>query len=1085
MTGDRSLFAGFVLLVGLVAGMFLADRSHVADLGRYEEAVVVFRRVGELESDMERSMLLLRGGHTSHYDDMVTLVGDLRRERRRLESAVHRGPSDILPLLRRYSQASEERIAILERIKARKALIANSLTYLPVVERDLRDDPGASGDLRRLAEEVLHRVVVFAAGSDARSRFELEDSLARLFAAVGEAREESAASSVLRHGRVVMEEFQALLADVDSFLQGRPNALLDAIGQSHQRHLRHRMDGEETIRQGLILLSALLVIGMGYTFLSLRRARQAEARGRGRMLDAIENFAEGFALFDAQDRLLMWNDKLLQFFPGGRAALSGAPTFETFMRAAVGAGDILVGEDGTESWMQERLRRHRNPSGMIEICKRDGRTVEIRERRTAEGGVVVTYADVSERVAIAEKLKRHRADLERAQELAHMGSWSYDLATAEFSWSPGLYRIFGRDAATFHPTPEAVLESVHPFDRQRVREDLERQVVSPGTHTAEYRILRPDGTLCYLRSVREVLADANGKPVMITGIAQDITGRRRSEETLDRLFQAIEQSPVSVVITDAHGNIEYVNPAFVRVTGYTPLDVIGANPRVLKSGYNSPLVYKELWETILAGREWRGELHNRRKNGALFWESVSISPIKDPDGAITHFLAIKEDITQRKAIEDKLLRQANFDDLTDLPNRVLAMDRLSQALAQGSRERRLVAVMVVNLDDLKKINNTLGLAAGDTLLVEASRRLAACVRDGDTIARLEGDQFLIVLPDLTLTVFAEVVAQKLLAVCNRPFVLDGQEVLVTARLGLTISPTDGSDPQVLLRNAQAAVSRAKEIGGNTYRFFTPRMNEVAIRRLAEENLLRQALDRNEMYLVYQPLIETGTGRVVAAEALLRWNNPQLGLVPPDQFIATAEKTGIIVPVGEWVLRRACRTAKDWNDQTGRSVRIAVNVSFRQFKGGTLVDIVARALEETGLPAECLELEITERVLIEDDPETGVILNTLHEMGVRLSMDDFGTGYSSLSYLKKFPFDTIKVDRSFVRDVNDDPDDAALASAIIAMGHSLGLRIIAEGVETPAQLQFLKERGCHIIQGYYLSRPLAEVDFASFLRRSDG
>ena len=836
----------------------------------------------------------------------------------------------------------------------------------------------------------------------------------------------------------------------------------------------------------LLVLTSLMSVALAYAMLSMRRARQMESRMRAQLIDAIESSGEGFAVFDADDRMVVWNSKLREFFGGSATIVAGVTTFEDVARAAVAAGRILPPDGDGEAWIRKRLQLHRNPGGAFEVRQPDGRWLEIRERRTAEGGIVATYTDVTHRVEAAEALRRHQADLERAQDLARIGSWVHDPVSGEITWSPPLYRIFGVAPETFRPSLEAVLELVHPADRDRVAAETRLHLAEAGTHVLEYRIQRPDGTLCHLRSVREVVADASGRPILYSGTVQDISERRRSEENLARLFQAIEQSPVSIVITDAEGNIEYVNPSFVRVTGYTPLDVVGRNPRILKSGCNPPSVYKELWETVLAGREWRGELHNRRKNGDLFWESVSIAPIKDGDGTITHFLAIKEDITHRKAIEERLLRQANFDELTDLPNRVLALDRLSQDLAHAGRERKMVAVMIVNLDELKKINDSLGHAAGDDLLVEVSRRVASCMRDGDTVARLEGDQFLIVLPDLTLAVFAEVVAQKILGACGRPFQLAGHEVSITARIGLTVSPNDGNDARVLLRNAQAAVNRAKEIGGNTYRFFTPRMNEVAVRRLAEENLLRQALERGELFLVYQPLVETETGRPVGAEALLRWNNPQLGLVPPDQFIATAEKTGIIVPIGDWVLMNACRAGVEWNRNLGRPFRMAVNVSFRQFKGGNLTDSVARALQETGLPPECLELEITERILIEDAPETGVILNTLHEMGVRLSMDDFGTGYSSLSYLKRFPFDILKVDRSFVRDVTQDPDDAALASAIIAMGHSLGLSIIAEGVETREQVDFLKERKCHILQGYFLSRPLPKDDFDGYLaRQKDG
>ncbi len=559
--------------------------------------------------------------------------------------------------------------------------------------------------------------------------------------------------------------------------------------------------------------------------------------------------------------------------------------------------------------------------------------------------------------------------------------------------------------------------------------------------------------------------------------------KRRTDINLRRLSLAVEQSPSEVVITDIRGNIEYVNSAFEKISGYSRFEVMGLNPRILKSGFTPMATYEDLWNTITSGGTWRGEFCNKKKNGELFWEDVAISPIIGADGNITQFLGTKEDISTRKNYEEQLTHKANFDDLTDLPNRVLAMDRLTQALTRATRESGVVAVMMIDIDDLSKINNTLGHDAGNEILVEVSRRMLSCMRAGDTMARSEGDLFLVILPDLKVAVFAEVIAQKILKVCAAPFRVGDTEVSITACVGITVFPKDGKNAYLLIRNANSAVARAKGMGGNTYRFFTPEMNKGAIKRLAVENQLRGALERGEFCLHFQPQADIRTNRVVGVEALLRWYNPQLGQVGPDHFIPIAEKTGLIVPIGEWVLMNACRQAKDWQDRTGILIQIAVNISYRQFQGGGLTDVVARALEESGLLPEHLEIEITERILIEDSGETTLTLNALSDIGIKLSIDDFGTGYSSLRYLKRFPFGIIKIDRSFVRDVIEDPEDAALAVAIIAMGQSLGLKVIAEGVETEKQRAFLKEQSCDIIQGYLLSKPLLPEDFEAFLVRN--
>jgi len=565
-------------------------------------------------------------------------------------------------------------------------------------------------------------------------------------------------------------------------------------------------------------------------------------------------------------------------------------------------------------------------------------------------------------------------------------------------------------------------------------------------------------------------------------IATDITDRRESEEELRKLSQAVEQSPVSIIIADLNGMAEYVNPKFFEVSGYSLKEVVGKKTSILSSGHTSERVYKELWETIKSGKEWQGEIQNRKKNGQLFWENLLISPIKDLQGGITHFLAIKEDITLKKEYEKRLAYKTNFDYLTDLPNRILVFDRLSQAISSASRKDREVVIMLIDLDQFKIVNDTLGQAAGDKLLMEAAKRLKKSIRKSDTVARLSGDEFLVVLPDLIAATHSAVVAQKILEAFSRPFCIDEREVFVTASIGLTVYPSDGENPDILLRNADAAMYSAKKESRNTFRFFTVEMDDRILERMELETHLRYALDKGTLELHYQPFIDVQSNKLVGAEALLRWNDPLIGPITPDRFIPIAEETGLIVSIGEWVLNKACMQAKIWQVQGGLPLRVSVNISFRQFKGDDLVVTVARALKSSGLSPEYLELEITERLLMEDEMKTKDTLNRLREMGLRLSIDDFGTGYSALSYLKNFSFDTLKVDRSFVRDVTIDPDDAALAKAIIGMAHSLGLMVIGEGVETEEQLKFLQSEGCDWVQGFYFSKALPPEDFQIFSRQ---
>ncbi len=561
----------------------------------------------------------------------------------------------------------------------------------------------------------------------------------------------------------------------------------------------------------------------------------------------------------------------------------------------------------------------------------------------------------------------------------------------------------------------------------------------------------------------------------------DITEIKQAEERLRVLSQAVEQSPASVIIADTEGSIRYVNPRFSRITGYGAEEAVHRNLVETLASHAPPDTRAEIEAALANGTEWRGELPSQRKNGEEFWEYVAVSPIRDNDGSISHFLAICEDVTVRKVYEERLFNQANFDSLTRLPNRVLAFDRLTQAIARAHRNGRTVAVMFIDLDNFKSVNDTLGHAAGDQLLIEAAKRLRLATREEDTVARLSGDEFLVILPDLATVHDSKVVAHKILSGFSAPFQLEGRELFFTVSIGISTYPDDSDNPHILLQHADAAMYRAKASGRNTYCYFTPDINRQAVHRLELESHLRQALEREEFVIQYQPIIDVTEQRMIGAEALLSWHNPVLGQVPPEQFIPVAEETGLIVPLGEWVMETACHQAKAWQEQLQSPFRIAINVSSRQFRERNFVRMVRRALDASRLTASDLELEITENLLLKESSEASGILNELNQMQISLAIDDFGTGYSALSYLKHFPFNSLKIDRTFVRDITTDKEDAALTRAIIVMAQSLGLKVTGEGVETRQQLRFLHDEGCNQVQGYYFCKPVPARRFSRLLQ----
>jgi len=574
----------------------------------------------------------------------------------------------------------------------------------------------------------------------------------------------------------------------------------------------------------------------------------------------------------------------------------------------------------------------------------------------------------------------------------------------------------------------------------------------------------------------------SGEPLEVWGVMRDVREQRKNEESLRLSSKVFESSKDAIIISDNNNTIISVNQAFTDITGYEASEAVGKNPNMLQSGRHEPSFYQELWAELVTTGYWQGEIWNRRKNGEIFPEWISISLVYDLQHKVSHFIAIFSDITKLKDAEADIEFLANYDPLTKLPNRRLFVDRLGQSIKTASRDNTSLAVLFFDLDHFKTINDSLGHNVGDQMLIEVGERISSCMREIDSVSRLSGDEFAAVINNISDVGSVITVVKKIIDTIRLGFKIKDYELHVTISIGISVYPNDGDNYEILLKNADTAMYCAKHNGRDNFEFFSPSMSSQALERLALEGSLRKAVENEDLLVYYQPKVNTETGRIVGMEALLRWPHPELGMISPSKFIPLAEETGLIIPIGKWVLKEACRQNKEWQDQGLIAVPVAVNLSAVQFRQHNLLDIVKATLDATDLQACYLDLELTEGLLMDCSEYNVTLLKEFRRLGVHLSIDDFGTGYSSLSYLKRFPISKLKIDRSFIMGVPADKNSALITSAIISLGHDLEMTVIAEGVETEEQFNFMQAHQCDEIQGYLFSKPAPAEEMEKLLRK---
>jgi diguanylate cyclase (GGDEF)-like protein/PAS domain S-box-containing protein len=757
----------------------------------------------------------------------------------------------------------------------------------------------------------------------------------------------------------------------------------------------------------------------------------------------------------------------------------------------IGAPVAILAPPGATA-IQEQVRARLmagSPAEYLEATgrRKDGSLVEVLltvSPATDESGRVVGMSaiahDITTRRTAQRALEASERRLAEAQRIARLGSFELDLVTGAMTWSAEQYRLLGVDPS-LPPSRELILSTVHPDDRAALEgawADAIRRAASFDLHC---RLVRPDGAQRWVHARVQPEVSDDGAVVKVAGTVSDETERIRADRVrraAEARFEiGFEQAGIAVVILGLDGIPLRVNPAACVLLGRPEDQLVGRHWKQYAHPDEPPL-----WPTVLAMVAAGHESHTEdrrylRPDGSVVWASARVVVVRAESGEPEYFLYQLQDITARKQLEQELAHQALHDALTGLPNRALLTDRLATGLARAERTSARLGVMFLDLDHFKMVNDSLGHTAGDEVLRRVARQIAAAVRTSDTVARFGGDEFVIVCDEATEPVM-ELIAERVLDSLRRPFRLGSEELTVTASLGIVIADPDAT-PESLLRDSDAAMYLSKERGRDRIERFDDLLRFKAERRLGTASALRGALDRDEFALHYQPVVDLITGRMVGAEALLRWQHPDLGMVSPAEFIPLAEDTGLIVPIGAWVLEQACRELVGWQ-RSDPAMTVAVNLSVRQMLDTDVTGLIAGVLDQTGIRPETLCLELTESVFMQDVDYFERTLAGIKKLDVRLAVDDFGTGYSSLSYLKRFPFDAVKVDRAFVDGLGTDPHDSALVAAVIAMAAALELQVTAEGVETHAQLRHLQQLRCGRAQGYYLARPMPATDLTQLV-----
>ncbi|RDE24433.1 EAL domain-containing protein [Motiliproteus coralliicola] len=1055
------LLLGLSMTFIMLLGLFWDD-----DSDDYAELSRLMLQLKTLDARFDRDMLRIASFLMVQYDPLVKTSNELNQIRTRFNATADRDHEQLSEQNRLFWQTMKTKLDLLEKIKFQAALVRNGIHYLPTLAQTFnQQEPAHYNQIVEFINQLYSYQL-----SSADSHF--NDILGSL-----EQIKQWSLSST--QSRDLVEQ---LLFHIDSNLHGL--AKLDSLKKSylevpsqtyfsalHEQLEKQRVTETAIKRQLIVLLSlsvCALIIGLWLLIRSLHNAHLESKRAWNRLHDAVDNLSEAFALFDADHRPVLYNRRFEAFYPWLKEYPIDSLTLDE-LQAAVAERTEYYSLEGS-------LFTDPRPQGQY-VEQIDNNTWYLASNKpTSEGGMVCVRSDIS-------ASKRAEADSRKLSRVLKQSPASVVITDTQGVIeyvNPWFERVSGYSAAEAIGQNSSFLKSGN-LSRQDY-ETMWTRLKAGREWRGMFHNRHKDGSTYWESASISPLRDEHGKITSFIAVKEDITAQKLAEDQLRMNAAVFDTTAEGIMVTDAENRIKTVNPAFTRITGYGLDDVLGKSPQLLKSGRHEPAFYEQLWNSVRQQGHWSGEIWNKRKDGTLFPEWLSISAIKGANGDIEEYVAVFTDITQHKENEEQIRYQANYDALTGLPNRTLLSDRLKQAIASAKREQWMLGILFLDLDHFKVVNDTFGHAVGDELLQLVAARIKACLRESDTIARFGGDEFVILLQDIAETDSVAQVATYIIDQITRGFSLNGREISIGASIGITIYPDDAANADTLLQNADMAMYQAKERGRSTYQFFTLSMQQKTLDRRQLELELRHAIKNGELEIYYQPVVNPSLNQTISVEALLRWNHPKRGQVSPATFIPIAEDSGQIGEIGRWVLSNACRQLKVWQDAGFSNLKLAVNLSSRQRELGLEAADLQQVIDQAGIKPESLTLEITESLLIRDTEEALVWLSSLKALGVKLSVDDFGTGYSSLSYLKRFPVDALKIDRSFVSDLPEDLEDATLVKTIVAMAQNLNLSLVAEGVETQQQAEFLVNNSCRNLQGFYYARPMPAAEVGTWLSK---